>query len=432
MGSARVIALRERVKLRRTKRLRDHQNPLDSLTAHFNRAAHHLGLDKALYDRLLHPIKEVKVHLPVEMDDGRIEIFEDYRVIHSNYLGPSKGGIRYAPTVHRNEVRALATWMSLKCAIAGIPFGGAKGGVKCDPRKLSKGEMERLTRAYTRALSGIIGEHKDIPAPDVGTNETVMHWIADEFSRITGRYAPGVVTGKPVDAGGSHGRFEATGRGVATAALAALQKTGRQPEGATAAVQGFGNVGSISALMLTQYQVKVVAISDVTGAYYNANGINIERAIRHARKHGRLLEGFKGAERIGNEELLTLPVDVLAPAALENQIHHQNAKHIRARIIVEGANGPTTANADRLLHRQGVLVVPDVLANAGGVTVSYYEWLQNRSGSRWPASRVHQAAAEVMQAAFELVFETAGKFNVSLRDAAYILALEKLGRALSR
>jgi glutamate dehydrogenase (NAD(P)+) len=329
------------------------------------------------------------------------------------------------------EVMALAAWMTWKCAVVNIPYGGAKGGITCEPKKMSVGELERLTRAYTRAMAEVFGPDKDIPAPDMGTSAREMAWIVDEYSRLyRGNYIPAVVTGKPLELGGSKGRVEATGRGVTTVILQALQRMGRRTEGLTAAVQGFGNVGSITAKYLSQNGIRVVAISDKTGGFYNENGILIHQAIQYRDTHGGVLDGFKGGERITNEQLLTLPVDILVPVALEDQITPQNAPHIQAWLIAEGANGPTMAEADAILNQKGITVIPDILANAGGVIVSYYEWVQNRRGHYYTESEVQERADNTIKQAFDDVFTRSAAHKVSLREAAYLIAVERVTRAL--
>lgn len=404
---------------------KEHLNPLDSMMERFSVAADILGLDQSTYNALKSPEKTVIVSLPVHMDDGRIEVFEGYRVVHSSKLGPSKGGIRYATTVTLDEVKALAAWMTWKCAVVGVPYGGGKGGIKCDPRAMSQGELERLTRTFTAAMQDVFGPEKDIPAPDMGTNAQVMAWIMDEFSKIKGVSSPAVVTGKPLVLGGSLGRVEATGRGVMVSCRSALSKMKMDPSKCTCAVQGFGNVGSISAKLLEMQGMKIVAISDITGGYYDKNGINIEAAIEYTTKNNGTLEGFN-ATKISNEELLTLDVDVLVPAAMEDQITLENAHDIKAKLIVEGANGPTASTADKILNDKNILVIPDILANAGGVSVSYFEWVQNRAGYFWTEERVNRRADRIMKQAFETVYEASLKYNVSLRIAAYIVAIEKV------
>jgi glutamate dehydrogenase (NAD(P)+) len=400
-------------------------NPFESMMSRFDEAARILGLDEGSYNVLKSPQKSVIVSIPVTMDNGTVQVFEGFRVVHNANLGPSKGGIRYSMDVNLDEVKALAAWMTWKCAVVGIPYGGGKGGIKCDPRKLSKGELERLTRAYTDLMVDVFGPDKDIPAPDMGTGQQEMAWIMDEYSKLVGYSSPAVVTGKPLVLGGSLGRVEATGRGVMVSTRSALSKLGISPVGCTCAVQGFGNVGSISAKLLAMQGMKVLAISDVTGGYYNPEGIDVEAAIAYRDNNGGTLEGFK-AERISNEQLLELDVTVLVPAAMENQITADNADRIKAKVIVEGANGPTVANADEILNRKGIMVVPDILANAGGVTVSYFEWVQNRLGYFWTEERVNRRADRVMKTAFEAVYAASQKYNISMRIAAYVVSIGKV------
>ncbi|NUM31073.1 MAG: Glu/Leu/Phe/Val dehydrogenase [Bacteroidetes bacterium] len=403
----------------------EHLNPLDSMKERFSTAANILGIDKMTYDMLINPQKVIVVSLPVILDNGKLQVFEGIRVVHSASMGPSKGGIRYSLNVTLDEVKALAAWMTWKCAIVGIPYGGAKGGIKCDPRSMSQGELERLTRAYTVAMQDIFGADKDIPAPDMGTNAQTMAWIMDEYSKIKGVVSPAVVTGKPLVLGGSLGRVEATGRGVMVSARSALAKLKIDPVKSTCAVQGFGNVGSVSAKLLSMLGLKIVAISDITGGYYNKNGINISDALDYVNKNNGTLEGFN-AEKITNDQLLTLDVDLLVPAAMEDQITEENAHEIKAKLIVEGANGPIASNADSILYNNKVNIVPDILANAGGVTVSYFEWVQNRLGYYWTEERVSRRADRVMKQAFENVFQTSLKYDVSMRTAAYIVAIDKV------
>jgi glutamate dehydrogenase (NAD(P)+) len=400
-------------------------NPLDSMMSRFDEAAKILGLDSNVYNTLKYPSKSVTVHLPVTMDDGTIRVFEGHRVIHSQTLGPSKGGIRYSMDVHIDEVKALAAWMTWKCAVVGVPYGGGKGGIKCNPREHSKSELERITRAYAAAMQHVIGPDMDIPAPDMGTGQQEMAWIVDEYSKIKGQWSPAVITGKPLTMGGSLGRVEATGRGVMVSTRTALAKMGLRPDQCTCVVQGFGNVGSISARLIAMLGVKIIAISDVSGGYYNPNGIDVEQAIAYVQQH-RSLEGFAGGDVVTNEELLELDTDILVPAALEDQITEKNAGRIKAKLIVEGANGPTSASADTILNDNNVLVVPDILANAGGVTVSYFEWVQNKMGYSWTEERVHRRADRIMKQAFETVYAYSQKYNVNMRIAAYIVAIEKV------
>ena len=402
------------------------ENPFESMKKRFDIAAKTIGLDESDYHVLIAPQKTVIVNIPVTMDDGKVKVFEGFRVVHNANLGPSKGGIRYSMDVHLDEVRALAAWMTWKCAVVGIPYGGGKGGIKCDPRSMSKGELERLTRSYTDMMVDVFGPDKDIPAPDMGTGPQEMAWLMDEYSKLVGKSSPAVVTGKPIVLGGSLGRVEATGRGVMVSTRAALAKMGINPVGTTCAVQGFGNVGSISAKLLTMQGLKILAISDVSGAYYNPEGINIEAAIAFRDKNNGTLEGFKDGKKISNAELLELDVTVLVPAAMEDQITEENANRIKAKLIVEGANGPTSASADDILNKKGVLVVPDILANAGGVTVSYFEWVQNRLGYYWTEERVYRRADRVMKTAFEGVYAAAQKYNIPMRIAAYCVAIQRV------
>lgn len=406
--------------------IRDHANPFESMMDRFNVAAEIMGLDEEIYNVLKSPAKQVTVSLPVTMDDGSIKVFEGHRVIHSNILGPSKGGIRYDMDVNIDEVKALAAWMTWKCAVVDIPYGGAKGGIKCDPRSMSRGELERLTRAYTSAMAEIFGPDRDIPAPDMGTNPEVMAWLMDEYSKLQGVTVNAVVTGKPTVLGGSLGRTEATGRGVMVSAIAAMEKLKINPYQATVAVQGFGNVGSWAAKLLEERGCTIVAVSDLSGAYYNAKGINMEEAINFRNGNQGTMEGFAGADRISNEELLTLEVDVLVPAAKEDVITTGNVNEIKAKLIVEGANGPTVADADSIINEKGIVVAPDILANAGGVTVSYFEWVQNRLGYKWTAERVNRRSDRIMKEAFGRVWETATNYKVPLRIAAYIVAIKKV------
>ena len=383
--------------------IKDKGNPFESMMSRFHIAAQHLGLDDQVYNVLKSPVKQVIVSLPVTMDDGSIQVFEGYRVIHSNILGPSKGGVRFAMDVNLDEVKALAAWMTWKCAVVDIPYGGAKGGIKCNPRQMSRGEVERLTRAFTQAMYEIFGPDRDIPAPDMGTGPDEMAWMMDQYSRSQGMTVNAVVTGKPLVLGGSLGRTEATGRGVMISALAAMEKLKINPFKATCAIQGFGNVGSWAASLLEERGAKIVAVSDISGAYYNKEGINIHEAISYRNSNNHTLEGFKGAEKIDPDELLLLEVDVLVPAAVEDVITELNADNIKARLIVEGANGPTSAQADAIVNAKGIMAVPDILANAGGVTVSYFEWVQNRLGYKWTAERVNRRSDRIMKEAFNKV-----------------------------
>ena len=406
--------------------IKDKENPFESMMSRFHIAAQAYGLDDEVYNVLKNPVKQVIVSLPITMDDGSIRVFEGYRVIHSNILGPSKGGIRYDMGVNIDEVKALAAWMTWKCAVVDIPYGGAKGGIRCNPRQMSAGEIERMTRAYTQEMINIFGPDRDIPAPDMGTGPREMAWLMDEFSRAHGMTVNAVVTGKPVVLGGSSGRTEATGRGVMVSALAAMEKRKVNPYHATVAVQGFGNVGSFAALLIAERGCKVVAISDVSGAYYNEQGIDVAAAIKYRDLNEGTLVGFPGGQPISGDELLTLEVDLLVPAAMEDVITIHNAEQIQARMIVEGANGPTSARADDIIHNKGILVVPDIMANAGGVTVSYFEWVQNRLGYKWTRDRVNRRSDRIMKDAFERVYQVAVRYGVSMRIAAYIVAIDKV------
>lgn len=409
----------------------DEETPFESMMERFRFAAEILNLNEGMFQYLATPVKQVIVSVPVVMDSGEIKVFEGFRVIHDNVLGPSKGGIRFAPDVTLDEMKALASWMTWKCAVVNVPFGGAKGGVRCNPDELSTAEMERLTRRFTTNLLEIFGPDKDIPAPDMNTNEQVMAWIMDTYSMNVQRTETAVVTGKPIILGGSQGRKEATGRGVITVTLAALNRLGIMPNKCTVAVQGFGNVGSVSAKLIYEQGAKVIAISDVNGGYYNKDGINIPKAIAYSQSHNRSLEGYEGVEKITNEELLELECDVLIPAAKEDQIGRHNAGNIKARIIAEGANGPVTANADSILDDNGIMVIPDILANAGGVTVSYFEWVQDRQGYFWSEERVNRRLNRMMRNAFDNVFEVSEKYGITLRQAAYVYSIKRVATTLN-
>ncbi|MEK6757285.1 MAG: Glu/Leu/Phe/Val dehydrogenase, partial [Bacteroidota bacterium] len=392
----------------------DKESPLESMMRRFDVAAQILNLEPGVYEYLKTPARQVIVSIPIAMDTGEVKVFEGYRVIHNDILGPSKGGIRYAPDVTLDEVKALAAWMTWKCAVMSIPFGGAKGGVRCDPSKLSQLVLEKITRRYTSNLIDIFGPDRDVPAPDMNTNEQTMAWIMDTYSMHMRRTESAVVTGKPLLLGGSLGRREATGRGCMIVTLSAMERLGMKPKDSMVVVQGFGNVGSISAQLLREQGCRIIGIGDISGAFFNKKGIDVEKALEWVRVN-RTLAGFPGAERIKNEELLELECDVLVPAAKEDQITHQNAGKIKAKIICEGANGPTTAKADPILQEKGVLVIPDILANAGGVTVSYFEWVQDRVGYFWPLDRVNSRLETMMKDAFASVYETAERHKVSLR-----------------
>ena len=402
------------------------ENPFEAMMSRFDRAAQLLDLEPGLYKVLRHPEKQITVSIPVLMDNGEVEVFTGYRVLYNTSRGPAKGGIRFDMHVDMEEVKALAAWMTWKCAVVNLPFGGAKGGVICDPLKLSVGELERLTRRYTAGIINTLGPDSDVPAPDVNTNERVMAWIMDTYSMAMRHTVTAVVTGKPIELGGSLGRREATGRGCMISTRAALQHLGLPIEGATVAVQGFGNVGSVAADLLAKEGCRVVAISDKSGGIYNKAGIDVPGAIEHVKKH-RSLAGFAGGgDAVTNEELLTLDVDVLVPAALENVITRHNAGKVRAKVICEGANGPTTAPADAILDEKGVFVIPDILANAGGVTVSYFEWVQDRQAYFWTEDVVNERLTEIMVRSFNDVLKLSMQHKVNMRTAAYMLAISRV------
>jgi glutamate dehydrogenase (NAD(P)+) len=400
-------------------------NPTEAQTARFDLAAQKLNLDEGLWKVLRYPTRELIVHIPVAMDNGTLEVFTGFRVQHSIARGPSKGGIRYAPDVTLDEVRALAAWMTWKCAVVNIPFGGAKGGVICDPHKMSIGELERMTRRYTAELFEFIGPEKDVPAPDVNTNEQTMAWIMDTYSMHMRQTVTAVVTGKPINIGGSRGRREATGRGIMIVCDEAIRKLGLRPESTRVIVQGFGNVGSNAALLMAQAGYKIIGIIEVTGSLYNKNGIDVVALSAYRQKHG-TLAGFPGAESADPAELLVTDCDILIPAATENQITSRNADRIKCKILAEGANGPTTASADEILAEKGVFVIPDILCNAGGVTTSYFEWVQDRQGYFWKESFVNEQLETIMVAAFEDVVRYAQTHSVNNRIAAYMLAIDRV------
>ena len=400
-------------------------NPWEAQAARFDLAARKLNLDDGIWKVLRYPSREIIVHIPVGMDDGSIEVFTGYRVQHSASRGPCKGGIRYAPDVSLDEVRALASWMTWKCAVVNIPFGGAKGGVICDPKTMSQGELERLTRRYTAELIEFIGPEKDVPAPDMNTNEQTMAWIMDTYSMHMRQTVTSVVTGKPVSLGGSRGRKEATGRGVTVVTDQALKHLNMAPESTSVIVQGFGNVGSNSAKLLWERGYKIIGIGEYDGALFNAKGMDISELLEWKARHGSI-HGFRGAEAADKDELLTMDCDVLIPAATENVITSRNAHKIRARILIEGANGPTTTVADDILQEKGVFVVPDILANAGGVTTSYFEWVQDRMGYFWTEEEVNQRLDRIMVDSFNDVLQYAVQHGVNNRIAAYMLAIDRV------
>jgi glutamate dehydrogenase (NAD(P)+) len=400
-------------------------NPWEAQAARFDEAARRLNLDAGVWKLLSHPVREIIVHIPVSMDDGTIEVFTGYRVQHSISRGPGKGGIRYAPDVSLDEVRALASWMTWKCAVVNIPFGGAKGGVICDPKNMSQGELERMTRRYTASLIEFLGPEKDVPAPDMNTNEQTMAWIMDTYSMHVGQTVTSVVTGKPVNLGGSRGRREATGRGVAVVTDQALKHLNMDPHETTAIVQGFGNVGSNTAKFLWDRGIKVIGIGEYDGALFNPNGIDISELLEWKAKKG-TINGFPGAESADKNDLMERPCDVLLPCATENVITSHNAERLQCRILVEGANGPTTSVADGILEKKGIFVVPDILANSGGVTTSYFEWVQDRMGYFWTESEVNQRLDRIMIDSFNDVLQYAINHSVNNRIAAYMLAIDRV------
>jgi glutamate dehydrogenase (NAD(P)+) len=405
------------------------KNPWLAAAARFDEAASRLKLDDGMRKVLGTPAKEIIVHIPVQLDDGRIEVFTGYRVQHSVARGPAKGGIRFAPDVTLDEVRALASWMTWKCAVVNIPFGGGKGGVICDPHILSDAELEKLTRRYTAEIIDFIGPERDVPAPDVNTNEKVMAWIMDTYSMHARHTVTAVVTGKPRSLGGSRGRPEATGRGCMIVTLKALQQRGLSPETARVVIQGFGNVGGMAAKLMSAVGFKIICIVEYDGAVYNPHGLDIAALQAHRKETGSIT-GFSGGEDMDKSEAMFLECDVLIPAATENVIHSGNADKIRCKILCEGANGPTTPLADLVLAEKKIFVIPDILANAGGVTVSYFEWVQDRQGFFWNEQLVNQRLEEIMVESFDAVVEYAEAHNVNNRIAAYMLALDRVAEAI--
>ena len=406
-------------------------NPWEAQSARFDFAARKLNLDEGLWKLLRTPARELIVHFPVTMDNGHIEIFTGFRVQHNIARGPAKGGIRYTPDVTLDEVRALASWMTWKCAVVNIPFGGAKGGVICDPKKLSQGELERITRRYTSEIIDFIGPEKDVPAPDMNTNEQTMAWIMDTYSMHVGRTVTSVVTGKPINIGGSRGRLEATGRGVRVACDESLRHLSLSREGCRVVVQGFGNVGSHTARLMHESGYKIVGIAEKDGGLYNANGLDIHQLLEYKYRNNTTL-GFRGAEAMPSEELFESECEILIPAAMENVITSRNADRLKARIVVEGANGPTTAVADEILTEKRIFVVPDILANAGGVTASYFEWVQDRQGYFWKEAVVNEQLETILRDSFDDVVRYAEAHNVNNRIAAYMLAIDRVSSTIKQ
>lgn len=402
-------------------------NPFDNFVAVMDKAAGVMGISEEDYLTFKYPERELKVALPVRMDDGSLKVFEGFRIQHSTLRGPAKGGVRYHQNVNVDEVRALSAWMTFKCAVAAIPYGGGKGGIVCRPREMSKGELERLTRTYIDKISAIISPNTDIPAPDVGTNAQTMDWMVDEYSKLKGESVYGIVTGKSIEIGGSKGRNEATGRGVCFVTLEMMKKYNMKPEDCKIVIQGMGNVGSISAKLLAQEGAKIIAVSDVSCAIYNENGLDIAGIYKYLDSGKNLLDGYTGdCKRITNAELLELPCDILIPAALENQITVENADRIKAKIVIEAANGPTSVEADEILNKKGVKVLPDILSNSGGVIVSYFEWVQNLQNFYWEEDDVNAKLKRQIVGAFNDVFDAREKYDCTFRVAAYIVALNRL------
>lgn len=402
-------------------------NPFDNFVAVMDKAAGVMGISEEDYLTFKYPERELKVALPVRMDDGSLKVFEGFRIQHSTLRGPAKGGVRYHQNVNVDEVRALSAWMTFKCAVAAIPYGGGKGGIVCRPREMSKGELERLTRTYIDKISAIISPNTDIPAPDVGTNAQTMDWMVDEYSKLKGESVYGIVTGKSIEIGGSKGRNEATGRGVCFVTLEMMKKYNMKPEDCKIVIQGMGNVGSISAKLLEEEGAKIIAVSDVSCAIYNENGLDIAGIYKYLDSGKNLLDGYTGdCKRITNAELLELPCDILIPAALENQITAENADSIKAKIVIEAANGPTSVEADEILNKKGVKVLPDILSNSGGVIVSYFEWVQNLQNFYWEEDDVNAKLKRQIVGAFNDVFDAREKYDCTFRVAAYIVALNRL------
>ena len=404
-------------------------NPFLRAQQAFHEAVDTLNLEPAVYELLKQPLRFFEVAVPFVRDDGTLQVFTGYRSHHNDALGPTKGGLRFHPDVNADEVKALSMWMTVKCALLALPYGGGKGGIACDPEQLSDGELERLSREYIRAIALVIGPDKDIPAPDVSTNPQIMAWMVDEYSRIRGENTFGMITGKPLVIGGSEGRFEATGRGLIFAVRDLARQVDLDFANARVAIQGFGNVGSVAAKTAYDLGARVVAVSDKEGGIMNPDGLDIDAVMEYKRTH-RNVTGYPDADPVGNDALLELDCDILLPAALENVITSDNAGRIKARIIGEGANGPTTPEADQILFDRGILVVPDILANAGGVTVSYFEWVQNQTRLYWTADEVYRRLEDMMRAAIEAMHQMHERYGVTHRRAAYLVAVERIARAM--
>lgn len=409
----------------------EEMNVYQNAEARFEVAAQKLGLEQGIYRYLKYPSKEITLYIPVGMDAGTLEVFTGYRVLHSTVRGPGKGGIRFAPDVSLDEVRALATWMTWKCAVVDIPFGGAKGGIICDPRKMSRGELERLTRRYTAELTDWLGPERDIPAPDVGTGEQTMAWVMDTYSMHHRQATTAVVTGKPIELGGSRGRREATGRGVMICCDKALAKLGMKKEGTRVVIQGFGNVGSMAADLMQKAGYKIIGLADIGGGLYNESGLDVPKVIDWVYGQKKALQDYPGGgTKMSARDVLFQSCDVVIPAAIENQITEKNASQVQAKIMCEGANGPTTWQADAIIESKGVFTIPDILGNAGGVTVSYFEWVQDRQGFFWRESEVNERLLDVMENAFDAVVKYAEAHKVNNRIAAYMVAIDRVANAL--
>ena len=409
----------------------EEMNVYQNAEARFEVAANKLGLEQGIYRYLKYPDKEITLYIPVGMDNGQLEVFTGYRVLHSTVRGPGKGGIRFAPDVSLDEVRALSAWMTWKCAVVDIPFGGAKGGIICDPRKMSRGELERLTRRYTAELSDWLGPERDVPAPDVGTNEQTMAWVMDTYAMHARQATTAVVTGKPIELGGSRGRREATGRGVMICVDKALAKLKMKKENTKVIIQGFGNVGSLAAQLMQKAGYQIVGLADIGGGLYNEKGFDVPKVIEWVYTNKKALQDFPaGGTKMSSCDVLFQPCDVLIPAAIENQITEQNAHQVQCKILCEGANGPTTWQADAIIDAKGVFTVPDILGNAGGVTVSYFEWVQDRQGFFWRESEVNERLLDVMERSFDEVVRYAETHRVNNRIAAYMLAIDRVATAL--
>lgn len=403
-------------------------NVLEIARSQVKTACDKLGADPAVYEILKNPMRVLEVSFPIKMDDGTVRTFTGYRSQHNNACGPFKGGLRFHPAVCMDEVKALSTWMTFKCSVVGIPYGGGKGGMAIDPTEFSQGELERISRGFARAIAPIIGEKEDIPAPDVNTNGQIMAWMVDEYANVTGEFQPGVFTGKPVDFYGSLARNEATGYGVATMAMEAAKKKGIDVSNVTVGLQGFGNVGSFAGMYIDEAGAKVIYVEDHTGTIYNENGIDMKALMAYNKEH-RCIKGFPGAKAV-EQSVITTEVDILMPCALENQITSANAADIKAKIVCEGANGPTTPEADHILFEKGVTLVPDILANSGGVTVSYFEWVQNLMRYNWTFEEVQEKQKALMVKAFEEIWALAGDHNVEMRTAAYMMSIKRIADAM--